>query len=250
MNATISIRDLTVSFGQKTAVNRVSLDAMPGELTVLVGRSGSGKSTLLRAVNRLNECFEGCATSGGVTVRLDGRPVDVYAPGTDPERLRGRVGMVFQTPNVLPISIERNMLLPQKLVRGRDGAEARQAMERTLDEVGLLDEVRDRLGQPAATLSGGQQQRLCLARALALDPEILLLDEPTASVDYRSAEHIETLLLRLAPTLPMLVVSHSLRQSRTLADRVILMRDGRIAGQWGSESGTKAELEELLSATF
>ncbi|MBG0791527.1 MAG: phosphate ABC transporter ATP-binding protein [Desulfovibrionaceae bacterium] len=251
MNAAISIRDLTVSFQGKPAVSEVSFDVMPGELTVVVGRSGSGKSTLLRAVNRLNECFEGCETDGRVAVRLAGKTLDAYAPGTDPERLRSRVGMVFQTPNVLPISIERNLLLPQKLVRGVDGAGARDIMERVLDDVGLLDEVKDRLRQPAATLSGGQQQRLCLARTMALEPEILLLDEPTASVDYRSSEHIERLLLRLAPTLPMLVVSHSLGQTRALADRVILIREGSLAGEWRRTSpDADTAFDELLSSAF
>lgn len=251
MNTVISIRDLTVSFKDKKALSDVSFDVMPNELTVLVGRSGSGKSTLLRAVNRLNECFEGCETSGGISVRLGGETLDVYASVTDPERLRSRVGMVFQSPNVLPISIERNLLLPQKLVRGIGGARAREVMERVLEDVGLLDEVKDRLKQPAGTLSGGQQQRLCLARTMALEPEILLLDEPTASVDYKSVEHIEQLLLRLAPTLPMLVVSHSLDQTRTLADRVILMREGRVAGTWSrTDHDAETAFDELLSTTF
>lgn len=248
---TLSIQNLTVSFEGSTAIHDVSFDIQPGELTVIVGRSGSGKSTLLRAVNRLNECYDGSATTGRVLVQLNGKPVDVYSPSTDPEYLRSRVGMVFQAPNVLPVSIERNLLLPQKLVRGVTGTKAREMMERALEDVGLLDEVKDRLGNHAMTLSGGQQQRLCLARTLALEPRILLLDEPTASVDYRSAEHIEKLLLRLAPTLPMIVVSHSLNQTRTLADRVILMREGAVAGQWHrSAAKTDATLDDLLATTF
>ena len=249
MTPKITIHNLSVSFHGKNSIADVGFEVMPGELTVLVGRSGSGKSTLLRAVNRLNECFEGCVTTGGVKVQLDGKSLDVYSPKTDPEYLRCRIGMVFQTPNVLPVSIERNFLLPQKLVRGVVGNTAREKMEQVLEEVGLFNEVKDRLNHPATTLSGGQQQRLCLARALALEPEVLLLDEPTASVDYRSAEHIEQLLQKLIPTLPMLVVSHSLSQTRALADRVILMREGSIAGAW-HRSDPDSALNELLSTTF
>lgn len=249
MSTAISLHDVTVSFNGKPSITGVSLEVQADELTVLVGCSGSGKSTLLRAVNRLNDEFEGSTTSGKISVLIGGAEVDIYASAVNPEFLRSRVGMVFQTPNVLPISIERNILLPQKLVLGITGKKAQERMEEVLEDVGLLGEVDYRLSQPAATLSGGQQQRLCLARALALDPEILLLDEPTASVDYKSAQLIEQLLLRLAPSLPMVVVSHSLSQTRTLADRVILMREGSIVGTWRKGSAI-TELDELLTTTF
>ena len=245
----ISFQNLSVSFKEKTSLSDVSFDVQTGELTVVVGRSGSGKSTLLRAVNRLNSCFDGCHTTGRVEVNIGGEPVEINSPDTAPDYLRSRIGMVFQTPNVLPISIERNMLLPQQLVRGVTGQQATEKMEKALDDVGLFDEVKDRLDQPAETLSGGQQQRLCFARALALDPEILLLDEPTASVDYKSAEHIENLLLRLAPTLPMLIVSHSLSQTRNLADNIVLMREGSVAKKWNCKEES-TPLEELLSTAF
>ncbi|WP_419785472.1 phosphate ABC transporter ATP-binding protein [Pseudodesulfovibrio sp.] len=245
-----TIRNLTVAFKDKPACRSVDLDIPAGKISVLVGRSGSGKTTLLRAVNRLNECLEHCRTTGSVRLDLPSGPLDAYAPSTDVEDLRRRVGMVFQTPAVLPVSIERNILLPLRLVLGVDGRKARDRAEAALRDVGLLDEVADRLDNDATTLSGGQQQRLCLARALALDPEVLLLDEPTASVDHRSAEIIEDLLRSLVPRLTLVVVSHSLRQARKLADRLLLMRDGSLVADWDREQGDEQSLDALLEEAF
>ncbi len=251
MTAAVSIKNLRVTFNGAAVLEDITCKTRCGELTVIVGRSGSGKSTLLRAVNRLNECFPGCSTTGVVRLSLHDGQLAVYADGTCPERLRGRVGMVFQSPNVLPLSIERNMLLPQRLVRGITGRAAEEIMRRMLRRVGLFDEVCDRMDAQAATLSGGQQQRLCLARALALEPEVLLLDEPTASVDYQSARRIEDLLLSLKDELSLLVVSHSLPQTRRLADRVLLIREGRLTGQWHrGQANADAAFEKMLSTTF
>lgn len=251
MTPPISINNLSVSFDGTPVLEDVTCYTRHGELTVIVGRSGSGKSTLLRAINRLNECFPGCLTTGDVNLSLHDGQLDVYAANTCPESLRTDVGMVFQSPNVLPLSIGRNMLLPQKLVRGITGRPAEEIMRQMLDRVGLLDEVHDRLDAPAATLSGGQQQRLCLARALALEPEVLLLDEPTASVDYQSARRIEDLLLVLKKELSILVVSHSLPQTRRLADRMLLIRKGRLAEQWHrNQNDAEAAFEEILATTF
>ncbi len=246
----LSIRDLTVAFDGKVACRDIRLDVRVGEITVLVGRSGSGKTTLLRAVNRLNECLDGCRTSGEVRLSLPSGSLDAYGPETDVEDLRRRVGMVFQMPSVLPISVIRNFILPLKLVLGMSREEARERAQSALRDVGLLEEVADRLDHPALTLSGGQQQRLCLARALALEPEILLLDEPTASVDHRSAELIEDLLLSLCPRLTLVVVSHSLRQARKLAHRLVLMRDGDLVGEWSREREDGNSLDTLLDEAF
>ncbi|MEF2231682.1 MAG: phosphate ABC transporter ATP-binding protein [Pseudodesulfovibrio sp.] len=245
-----TIRGLTVSFHGRTVCRDVDLDVRAGEITVLAGRSGSGKTTLLRAVNRLNECLDDCRTTGSVRLSLSSGEVDAYAPETDVEDLRRRVGMVFQTPSVLPVSVERNFLMPLKLVLGVSGDEARDRARAVLRDVGLLDEVAERMDQAALTLSGGQQQRLCLARALALEPEVLLLDEPTASADYRSAEIIEDLLLSLRSRLSLVVVSHGLRQARKLADALYLMRDGAVAGQWRRNDQDGAALDALLGEAF
>lgn len=225
-NQAIRIENLSVSFSGKAVFSHLSLAIPRGGPTFLLGRSGSGKTTLLRAINRLNECFPGGVTQGQVQLRLAGAWVDAYAPGLAVDDLRRRVGMVFQSPNVLPLSILRNLVMPLRVSLGLPAAEAEARAEEALREAHLWDEVRDRLADPATTLSGGQQQRLCLARALALKPEILLLDEPTASLDFKAAQLIEELLLELKSRYTVLVVSHSLSQARRLAEHLLVMHDG------------------------
>lgn len=224
----VAVEHLTVSFSGRVVLEDVGFSLLPGELTIIVGPSGSGKSTLLRAINRLNECFPACRTQGTVRVLLDGIDRDVYGNGFSPNELRRRVGMVFQTPAVLPVSIEKNLSMPIAVALGMRGGAAAERLEWALREVSLWDEVKDRLRDEAATLSGGQQQRLCLARALALEPRVLLLDEPTASLDFKAAEKIEQLLLRLRQRYCVVAVSHSLSQARRLADRLFVLREGRI----------------------
>jgi phosphate transport system ATP-binding protein len=222
MSPAIRIRDLGVAFHGRSILENVSLDVETGGPTVLVGRSGTGKTTLLRAINRLNECLPGCETKGSVVLRLGGEWV--LAAGTQPQELRRRVGMVFQTPNPLPVSVARNMELPLALALGLSARERGERMEQALREARLWDEVKDRLGHPATTLSGGQQQRLCLARALAFRPEVLLLDEPTASLDYKAARGVEELLAELSGNYTLLLVSHNLNQARRLARRMLVLR--------------------------
>lgn len=224
----VRIEALSVSFAAKSVIFEQSLAFRGDELSVLVGRSGSGKTTLLRSINRLNECFDGCRTEGSVSVNLDERWHEVHDGSLAVEELRRRVGMVFQSPNVLPVSIRRNLTLALKLTMGIRGSEAEDRMQRALMEAGLWEEVNDRLSRDARTLSGGQQQRLCLARALALDPDILLLDEPSASLDFRATRRIEDLLVQLKERYTLIVVSHSLGQARRLADRLFVFRQGRL----------------------
>jgi phosphate transport system ATP-binding protein len=225
----IATEHLSVCFSGKVVLEDVNFSIFPGELAIIVGPSGSGKSTLLRAVNRLNECFPGCRTSGSIRVRLDGAGQDVYGDSISPNDLRRRVGIVFQTPAVLPLSIEKNLAMPLRVTLGMKGTALAERVEWALREVSLWGEVKDRLRADAAKLSGGQQQRLCLARTLSLGPQVLLLDEPTASLDFRAAEKIEQLLLRLKSDYCIVAVSHSLRQARRLADRLFVLREGRIA---------------------
>ena len=226
MKAAIRVDKLSVSFAGKQVIRHLSLEIASGGPTFLVGRSGSGKTTLLRALNRLNECLPGCATSGQVELRLGEQWVDAYAATTSVETLRRRVGMVFQSPNVLPLSILRNIEMPLKVALSVPADEAEARAEQALREVHLWDEVKDRLSQPASTLSGGQQQRLCLARTLALRPQILLLDEPTASLDFKAAQRIEDLLLELKSRYTLVVVSHSLGQARRIAESLFVLHDG------------------------
>jgi phosphate transport system ATP-binding protein len=229
METVARIRGLHAGFNGRTVLRSVDLEIGRGEITVVVGPSGSGKTTLLRSLNRLNDLVPGFCGEGLVELNLDGSWVDVSAPGgIDPAALRRRVGMVFQTPHVLPLSIEKNLSLPLRLVARLDRAGTRDRIERSLRDAGLFDEVKDRLSESALSLSGGQQQRLCLARALALEPDFLLLDEPTASLDVRAARRIEELLLQLKRRYTIVAVSHGLAQARRLADRVVVLRDGGI----------------------
>jgi phosphate transport system ATP-binding protein len=242
--AAARMRGLRVSFHGRTALRGVDLTVPAHGITVLVGPSGAGKTTLLRAVNRLNECFPGCRTEGEVRVRLDGRWTDVHDGSIPLTTLRRRAAMVFQTPNVLPTTIERNFEIPLRSVLGASPAEAAERARDALGRVGLLAEVEDRLGALASSLSGGQQQRLCLARALAMEPALLLLDEPTASLDVRSTRRIEDLLRDLARSYPIVAISHNPAQARRLADRVAVVEDGRVVETLEGEDLER--LEELL----
>jgi phosphate transport system ATP-binding protein len=215
------IKDLSIHFSGRQALSHVNLNLEAGALTVIVGRSGSGKSTFLRALNRLNEMFPGTDTTGSVELLLGGVWANVNQNGLPLPELRRRVGMVFQTPHVLPTTVERNLTLPLKLVMGLPKKEITGAMEEALRQAQLWDEVKDRLRHSASTLSGGQQQRLCLARSLALKSEFLLLDEPTASLDFRAAEKIEELIVELKQRYHILAVSHSMSQAKRIADRII-----------------------------
>ena len=223
------IDSLSVCFSNIKALDEVTIKMPSACVTVLLGRSGSGKTTLLRSLNRLNETFEGCSSSGRVSLLIGGSMTDIYGPGSPSlTELRRCVGMVFQTPNPLPMSVRKNMILPMNLVLRRSGDEAEELMEKSLKDVGLWDEVKDRLNSHALELSGGQQQRLCLARTLALKPDILLLDEPTASLDKKSSELIEEYILSQKDKFPVIMVSHSLVQARKLGDRFIVLSEGRI----------------------
>lgn len=220
-------------------------------LSVIIGRSGSGKTTLLRTLNRLNEFFPGCQTTGTVSLRVDDTFRDVYGNDIPLTELRRRVGMVFQTPNVLPVSVAKNVALPLRLVLELHKREIPDRVEEAMKSAHLWDEVKDRLKDRATTLSGGQQQRLCLARVLALQPDVLLLDEPTASLDFRSAMKIEELLLDLKRKYTIIALSHSLSQARRLADSVIVVKEGRIAHTISSSEFREHDiLNDLLEEIF
>jgi phosphate transport system ATP-binding protein len=220
---------LTVSFGPHRVLKDVNIKLYQNRVHLLSGHSGSGKSTLLRALNRLNDCFDGCHTQGEIVLRLGGRShqVNTLKPAALPD-LRRRVGMVFQHPQLLPGSIADNLLLPLKVVAHLTGAVAQARAMAACQQAALWDEIKDRLEMDVASLSGGQQQRLCLARTLALEPEILLLDEPTASLDQLAAEQIEQCIEQLAQKYTIVMVSHSVRQSEKLADYIIRMHQGQV----------------------
>ncbi len=231
MEAIARLEQVTVRFGDRRVLHGVDLAARRGEVTVVLGPSGSGKTTLLRVFNRLNELFPRHHQEGRVVLRLDGSERDVSGADVDVAWLRRRVAMVFQSPNVLPLSIERNLALPLELTLGIKGTEAEDRIRQALEDAELLGDVADRMRDRATTLSGGQQQRLCLARALVLDPAVLLLDEPTASLDYRASRRIEELIGHLKDRYAIVAVSHGLGQATRIADRAVILREGRIVGR-------------------
>lgn len=244
-------RNLSVSFSGHQVLNDLSVEIPPRNLTVIVGRSGAGKSTFLRSLNRLNEEISGCRTEGTVKLSFKDGTVDIYRDRFRLEELRRRVGMVFQTPHPLPTSIEKNLSLPLKLVLDLPSSEIGRRIEKALSATHLLQEVKNRLKEPALSLSGGQQQRLCLARTLALEPEILLLDEPTASLDFKASEKIENLLSELKRDYTVVAVSHSIGQARRVADNILVMKEGTMVTTLvATEFQARGSLEDLLNEVF
>ena len=232
MTPLVRTRDLCLYLNTRAVLKQVTLEVPRHGITVLLGRSGSGKTSFLRCLNRLHDCIGKSRMQGRVELLLDGRLQDIGRLHGEEElsSLRRQVGMVFQTPNVLPASMEQNLLLPLQLAAGLSQEEARDRARRSLEAVGLWTEVHDRLREPASSLSGGQQQRLCLARTLALEPQILLLDEPTASLDPASTRRIEDLLLHLAERYAIILVSHGITQARRLASRLLFFDNGCVQG--------------------
>jgi phosphate transport system ATP-binding protein len=213
------IDELSVAYGSKLAVNRVSLTVNQGEVLGLIGPSGCGKTTLLRSLNRLVELTPTAVHSGRIT--LDGEDIDLY----DAPFLRRRVGMLFQQPNPFPMSIFDNVAyaLRERGSRKPSHREVEPAVIEALQRAGLYEEVKENLDHPALALSGGQQQRLCIARALAVRPEVLLLDEPCSALDPISTEVIEQLVVNLRSEIAIVIVTHNLQQAQRVADRVAFM---------------------------
>lgn len=218
----IETEGLTVYYGGRKAIEGVSASIRRGSITAVLGPSGSGKSTFLRSLNRLNELIPG--------VRVEGRVyyngVDIYSGGVDVYWLRTRIGMVFQRPNPFPMSIYENVAFGLRVNGVRDESFIRRRVREALEMAALWDEVKDRLDDDAYSLSMGQQQRLVIARALALEPEVLLLDEPTANLDPISTAKIEEVLLEIRRETTIVIVTHSLQQARRIADHVILFMPG------------------------
>lgn len=210
----LKVRALCVSFGGRAALRGLDLDVPPGRILGIIGPSGSGKTTFLRALNRMNELESGSVTEG--TVLLDGE--DIYRPGCDVVGLRRRVGMVFALPMPLPLSIYANVAYGPRLEGVRSRAELDPLVEKSLRAAFLWEEVKDRLATPALRLSGGQQQRLCLARTLAMEPELVLLDEPCSGLDPISTARIEEALASLKSTYTIILVTNNTKQAARAAD--------------------------------
>jgi len=213
----IEVSDLNIFYGDFRAVADVNMVIEPRSITALIGPSGCGKSTFLRSLNRMHEVIDGARVEG--TVRINGR--DMYGPGIDPVAVRRQVGMVFQRPNPFPtMSIYDNVIAGMKLNSKRmNKTESDGAVERSLRGANLWDEVKDRLERPGSSLSGGQQQRLCIARATAMQPQVLLMDEPCSALDPISTLAIESLMLELRQNYTIVIVTHNMQQAGRVSER-------------------------------
>ncbi len=220
----LAARGFHLYYGTFHALRDVSFEIPEHTVTAIIGPSGCGKSTLLRSFNRMNDLVPGVRTSGGLEVG----GVDVTSPAVDVVELRRRVGMVFQRPNPFPRSIFDNVAFGLRLIGIRDRGELAIRIESSLRRAALWDEVKDRLDRSALALSGGQQQRLCIARALAVEPEVLLMDEPASALDPTATARIEELVLELKGRYTILVVTHNMQQAARISDRTLFMLNGAL----------------------
>jgi len=235
----VEVDRLSLHYGEKPAFQDVTLSINKGCITSLVGPSGCGKTSFLTCLNRLTDLIVGCRVSGRITVNT----FDVLAPSTDVIQLRRCIGMIFQKPNPFPLTIRKNLEFPLREHGLRDREQRELIIETTLRDVGLWDEVKDRLDSPALALSGGQQQRLCIARALALSPEMLLMDEPCSALDPLSGGVVEDLIISLRGRYTILIVTHNLAQARRIADYAALFWVQNGAGRL-IETGTAKQIFE------
>jgi len=220
----LEINDLCLWYGQAQALYNVQMTVEKGLVTALIGPSGCGKSTLLRCINRMNDLVDGLRITGDIT--LNGE--NIYARGADVIALRKRMGMVFQKPNPFPMSIYENVIYPLKVDGVRDKSLLEETCERALRGAALWNEVKDRLDQSALGMSGGQQQRLCIARAIAADPEVLLMDEPCSALDPIATAKIEDLINELAGQYTVVIVTHNMQQAARVSDNTAFMYLGRL----------------------
>lgn len=239
----LSVRNLGIWYGKQQAIKGISVEIPARKITTVIGPSGCGKSTLLKSFNRLLELNEAVRVEGQVL--LDGE--DIYARGQDVTEIRTRVGLLAQKPFPLPMSIYDNIAYGPR-IHGRGRANLDEIVQTQLQAVGLWNEVKDRLRAPATALSVGQQQRLCLARTLAVEPEVLLCDESTASLDPISARGIETLLATLRDRYTVIVVTHDIEQARRLADYVLFLWLGELVEHGPAEEFFRHPKQDLTRA--
>ena len=227
----LEARSVSIAYGEKPAVRDVSIRFPENRITAIIGPSGCGKSTLLRAFNRMNELFPDVHTRGTFLYRGE----DVYGSDVDPAEVRRHIGMVFQKPNPFPRSIYDNVAWGPAINRLASRAEMPERVERSLRMAGLWDEVKDRLQENGFSLSGGQQQRLCIARTLAMEPDVILLDEPCSALDPVSTARIEDLLFELKPKYTIVIVTHNMQQAARVSDYTAFLEAGELI-EWGETS--------------
>lgn len=237
----VEIQHFSLWYGKKQALHDISIPIPRGEVTALIGPSGCGKSTLLRSVNRMNDLIDGLSIRGDIAIGGD----SIFAPGVDVIELRKRMGMVFQKPNPFPMSIFENVVYPLRIDGQRDRKVLNEVCEQSLRGAALWNEVRERLHESGLGLSGGQQQRLCIARAIASDPEVLLLDEPCSALDPLATGKIEDLIADLKGAYTVLIVTHNMQQASRISDYTAFMYLGRLI-EFGTTSQifTKPYLKE------
>ena len=224
MSTIITVEDLNLWYGSTQALHHVSMEIPEKSITALIGPSGCGKSTFLKTLDRMNDLVPGVRIEG--TVRYDGR--DIFAPDVDVNELRRQVGMVFQKPNPFPMSIYDNVAYGPRTHGVRNRAKLDEIVEQSLRSAAIWDEVKDRLKKNALGLSGGQQQRLCIARALAVEPQVLLMDEPTSALDPISTSKIEELAIELKKRYTIVIVTHNMQQALRISDRTAFFLLGEL----------------------
>jgi phosphate transport system ATP-binding protein len=241
----IVIRALNLSYGDNHALHDITMDIEDRRVTALIGPSGCGKSTLIRCLNRMNDLIDNVRISG--TVHIKG--LDVYAPATDVIEVRRRVGMVFQKSNPFPKSIYENVVYGLRIAGIKDKAVLDEACERSLEGAALWDEVKDRLDESGLGLSGGQMQRLCIARAIAVEPEIILMDEPCSALDPIATVKIEELIYQLKETYTIVIVTHNLQQAARVSDRTAFFWLGRLV-EYGATADMFTRPGEKLTEDY
>jgi phosphate transport system ATP-binding protein len=244
MTPVIEVRDFSFWYGERKTLHELSLVLMAKAVTAIIGPSGCGKSTFLRCLNRMNDLVVGTRASG--EMRVEGR--QVYGPGLDLVAHRQRIGMVFQRPNPFPMSIRENVAYGPRLNALVPQAELPEVVERCLRRAALWDEVKDRLDAPATGLSGGQQQRLCIARALANAPSVLLMDEPCSALDPIATQKVEELLFELKQDYTIVIVTHNMQQAARVATRTAFFEAGRLVELGDTEQIFTAPHEERTEA--
>lgn len=231
MNTKMSVKDLDLYYGDFQALHNINLDIKEREILSFIGPSGCGKSTLLKCLNRMNDLVLGCKIDG--EIKLDGE--DIYAKNYDVNKLRKRVGMVFQQPNPFPMSIYENIAYGPKTHGIKNKAELDEIVESSLKQAAIWDEVKNDLKKSALSISGGQQQRLCIARALAVNPEVILMDEPTSALDPISTGKIEDLAQDLKDKYTIVMVTHNMQQASRISDQTAFFLNGVIVEKGKTE---------------
>jgi len=243
--AAIVVRDLNLAYGDNHVLHGISMDVEERRVSALIGPSGCGKSTLLRCINRMNDLIDGVRTWGMLHVKGQ----DIYAPATDVIEIRRRIGMVFQKSNPFPKSVYENVVYGLRIAGVNDRATLDEACERSLRGAALWDEVKDRLGESGLSLSGGQMQRLCIARAIAVEPEIILMDEPCSALDPIATLKIEELIYELKERYTIVIVTHNLQQAARVSDRTAFFWLGRLV-EYGATSDMFTAPKDKLTEDY